>query len=479
MTDSDPDCRSAVDVARAIRAGRLGAAEVMAATLERVRVLDPAVGAYATVCDDAALAEAAACDRERSAGRLRGPLHGVPVAVKDVVDVAGVSTGCGSRVREGHAATADAPVVQRLRAAGAIVVGKSHTHEFAYGPICPATRNAWDPERIAGGSSGGSAVAVALGMAAAAVGTDTGGSIRIPAAYNGLVGLKATYGRVPKSGVAALAWSLDHVGPITRTVADAALMLRVMAGRDRSDPTSARERVDDYGSRLDAGVRGMRLGVPVNYFLDVEAEVLAAFHASVAELVALGAERVEVRIPDVELSPVAYAGIRLPEASAFHQAELRSVADRYGDHVRHLLELGEVSLATHYLNAQRARSRIKEGARRTFEEHGLDALLVPAVACTAPRAGEDTITVDGGGRRPMVPAVIGDCAPFNLTGQPILTVPCGFSAEGLPIGLGIAGRPFGEAAVLRIGAAYEAATRWNRRSAPPWPAAHPSGPYRP
>jgi aspartyl-tRNA(Asn)/glutamyl-tRNA(Gln) amidotransferase subunit A len=455
---------SIVQAAEAIAARELSPVELVAAVLDRAEQLDPEIGAFVTQVGDDARLEARRLAEEAAAGRLRGPLHGIPFGIKDLIDTAGIRTTSSSRVRADHVPETDAPLVSRLKAAGAIVVGKTNTHEFAYGPVTAPTRNAWDLDRIPGGSSGGSGAAVAAGMCTAAIGTDTGGSIRIPAAFNGIVGLKPTYGRVPKSGITTLSWTLDHAGPMTRTVADAAIVLNVIAGRDRSDPTSAREPVDDYTSQLAAGVSGLRLGVPRNYFREViEPEVLELVDAAGSHLETLGAELVEVTIADVELSVPAELGILLPDASAYHQRDLRQSADLYGIDVRTFLELGELYLATHYVNAQRVRTLVKEGMRRCFEEARLDALLVPPVPMLPPRIGHETIIYPDAGEQSVIGTLFRTCSPFNLSGQPILTVPCGFSSEGLPVGLGIAGRPFDEVTVLRIANAYERSTDWHTR----------------
>jgi aspartyl-tRNA(Asn)/glutamyl-tRNA(Gln) amidotransferase subunit A len=459
---------SASDGATAIRTGAISPRELIEAVLARIEALDTATGAFVTVTAESALADADRLGVEARSGGLRGPLHGVPVAVKDIVDISGLATTCSSRVRAGHRAAADATIVERLRAAGAVIVGKTHTHEFAYGGICPATRNAWDQDRIAGGSSGGSAVALAQGMAALAVGTDTGGSIRIPSAYNGVVGLKPTYGRVPKAGVVPLNWSLDHVGPMARSVEDAAMMLGAMAGRDRRDVTSAREPVDDYLADLCRGTRGLRLGVPSNYFFDaVEPDVRERFEEAVQRLTERGTVRVDVRVPDIELAPGVFLGVLLSEASAFHQGLLRAMGDHYGDDVRGWLELGETQLGTHYVNAQRARARIKHGFRGCFEDHRLDALLIPTVPMVAPRVGAESLLFPGGVEQPIMASLLNASGPFNLSGQPVLSVPCGMSSQGLPVGLAIAGRPFDERTVLRIGAEYERAAPWAHDRPPP------------
>lgn len=459
----DLTCLTIADAASSVAAGELAPTALVEAHLARIEQLDSELRAFVTVAEAEARSEARRLDEEAAVGRLRGPLHGVPFGIKDLVDTAGIETTSSSRVRAGWVPATDAPIVARLKAAGAIVLGKTNTHEFAYGPITPPTRNAWDTSRIPGGSSGGSGVAVAARMCTAAIGTDTGGSIRIPAAFNGIVGLKPTYGRVPKSGVTPLSWSLDHVGPMTKTVRDAAAVLNVIAGRDRSDPTSAREPVNDYTLSLDDGVSGLRLGLPRNYFREViETDVLRLVDAAASQLGAVGAELVEVTVPEIDLSVPAEMGILLPEASSYHQRDLRHVPELYGLDVRSFLELGEFYLATHYVNAQRARTLVKDGMRRCFEDARLDALLVPTAPMFPPFVDQETLTFPDVGEQSVIGALFRACSPFNLSGQPVLTVPCGFGRDGLPVGLGIVGAPFKETTVLRIGNTYEQLTEWRK-----------------
>jgi aspartyl-tRNA(Asn)/glutamyl-tRNA(Gln) amidotransferase subunit A len=457
---------SITEAGRLIAERKLAPSELIEESLSQIAREEPRLEAFVTVCAEEARRDAAELTREASDGHIRGPLHGIPIGIKDLIDTAGTRTTSSSRVRADRIPDVNATVVTRLKAAGAVIIGKTNTHEFAYGPISAPTKNAWDQTRIAGGSSGGSAVAVAALMCAGAIGSDTGGSIRIPAAFNGVVGLKPTYGRVPKSGVTALSWSLDHVGPIARTVTDAALLLAAIAGRDRSDPTSAREPVGDYSAELESGVAGLRLGVPLNYFTEsVESAVLDLVDTAASRLKSLGSRLVNVSIPELDKSAVVELGILLPEASSYHQADLRSLAELYGDDVRLLLELGHFYLATHYLNAQRARTLVKDGIRRCFEDNNLDALLVPATPMFPPRIGQETVKFPNA-EEPVMSTLLRSCSPFNLSGQPVLTVPCGFSAEGVPAGLGIAGRPFAESTVLRIGRAYERTTDWASQRPP-------------
>ncbi|GHG54544.1 amidase [Streptomyces griseocarneus] len=434
------------DASAAIAAGELSPVELTASVLARAGTVDGHLNAYVTVAEDAALLAATQAEREISAGRYRGPLHGIPVALKDLIDVAGLPTTASSRVRAHHMAAADAAVTARLRDAGAVVLGKTHTHEFAYGLTTPQTRNAWAPDRVAGGSSGGSAVAVASGSATFALGTDTGGSIRVPAALNGVVGLKPTYDLLPRHGVVPLSWSLDHVGPLTRTVRDAEPVLAALAGP--RPPSGARKPT--------AGPAGMRIGVPRTYYFDhVTPEVEAAVRTALTHLRELGAVLVDVDIPMTEYVQAVQWGLMVPEATAQHEPTLRSSSHLYGPDVRVLLEAGKHVPAGDYLRAQRARTLMRASWRRLFDE--VDAIAAPTVPTTATRAGQDTIEWPGGITETVSDAYVRLSAPANITGMPSLSLPVGLDAAGLPIGMQLIGPPLAETTLLRIGRAYEEA----------------------
>jgi aspartyl-tRNA(Asn)/glutamyl-tRNA(Gln) amidotransferase subunit A len=456
---------SITEAAERIRTRQLSPVELVQAVLDRIDAVDDRVQAYVTVLGDAALAQAREVEQAIQSGDHRGPLQGIPIAVKDLYDTAGVRTTSSSKVRAEHVPTRDAAAVERVRAAGAVVVGKTVTHEFAYGVVSSPTRNPWNLDHIPGGSSGGSAAALAAAECLGALGSDTGGSIRIPSSATGVSGLKPTYGRVSKYGVMPLSWSLDHAGPMARSVADLAIMLGYLAGRDPRDPSSAREPVGDYRSQLDAGLQGLRVGLPTNYFFDgCDAEVATAVRAAATMLADEGAEVREVTIPDIDLALVAEFAIVVPEASAIHQKALRRQAADYGEDIRPLLEAGEFYLATHYLKAQRVRALVKDGLRRAFD--GLDALLTPTLPHAAARHDQAGFPGENGVEEPVINAYVRTCCPFNLSGQPALSVPCGFTQAGLPIGLQVVGRPFDEATVLRIGHAYQSMTDWHTRTPP-------------
>ncbi|MGY1438645.1 amidase [Streptomyces reniochalinae] len=448
--------------AEAIRTRRLSPVELTEAVLDRLDRTEPLVGAYATVTAERALGIAHEAEREIAAGRLRGPLHGVPMGVKDLIDVAGVPTEAGSRVRTGHRAESDSAVAARLAAAGAVLVGKTHTHEFAYGLTTPQTRNAWNRGRVAGGSSGGSAVAVAAGSATFALGTDTGGSIRVPAALNGVVGLKPTYGLVPRTGVTSLSWSLDHVGPVTRTVEDAGLVLAALTGPDAGDPASLPALPDPgtnpqhpTGRSNPPDLTGLRVGVARDYYFDrVDGQVEAAVRRALAHLEALGARLVEVDTPMARYVQAAQWGLMVPEATAYHERTLRAAPDLYGADVRVLLEAGALMGAGDYLRAQRARTLMRQAWEQLLEE--VDLVAAPTVPTTATPVDEEAVTWPDGTTEAVSDAYVRLCAPANLTGMPALTLPVGHAADGLPVGMQLIGRPLGEPLLLRTGHAYEA-----------------------
>ncbi|WP_053164222.1 Asp-tRNA(Asn)/Glu-tRNA(Gln) amidotransferase GatCAB subunit A [Streptomyces noursei] len=447
---------SATAAADALRAGQLSPVELVDSVLDRIGQVEPHLRAYVTVTADRARQEARAAARETADGQFRGPLHGIPMALKDLIDVAGTATTASSRVRADHRAEADSTVAARLGAAGAVLVGKTHTHEFAYGLLTPQTHNAWDRQRIAGGSSGGSAVAVAAGAASFALGTDTGGSIRVPAALNGVVGLKPTYGLVPRHGITSLSWSLDHVGPLTRTVEDAALVLSALAGHDPRDPASLITGPTDHRPPRSGDLTGLRVGVPRNYYFDrIAPDVEAAVRRAIDQLEELGARLVEVEIPMTRYLQATHWGLMVPEATAYHERTLRTVPDRYGDDVRILLEAGELMPAGDYIRAQRARTVMRQAWSQLFDE--VDVIAAPTVPTVAVPAGQETLTWPDGTTEGVADAYVRLSAPANVTGLPALTVPVGHDGAGLPIGMQLMGRPLGESVLLRAGHAYEQA----------------------
>ncbi|MEU5142191.1 amidase [Streptomyces sp. NPDC021139] len=440
--------------ADAVRTRRLSPVELVDSVLERVEQAEPHLQAYATVTAEHTRRAARAAEDDLAAGRHRGPLHGIPMGLKDLIDVAGIATSASSRVRAGHRAEASSTVAARLEAGGAVLVGKTHTHEFAYGLTTPQTSNAWDTGRVAGGSSGGSAVAVAAGTATFALGTDTGGSIRVPAALNGVVGLKPTYGLVPRHGVTSLSWSLDHVGPITRTVEDAALVLDTLAGHDPRDPASLTAPAARYGPVAGTDLRGLRVGVPRNYYFDhVDPEVESAVRDAIDRLEELGARLVEVEIPMTRYIQATQWGLMVPEATAYHERTLRTVPELYQADVRILLEAGELMPAGDYLRAQRARTLMRREWAAMLRD--VDLIAAPSVPATAVEAGQETITWADGTVEGVSDAYVRLSSPANITGVPSLSLPVGHDTAGLPIGMQLLGRPLGERVLLRAGHAYE------------------------
>ena len=451
------------EVAERLRRKEVSPVEVTQACLDRIQAVEDKLTAFVLLTADPAMAAARQAEREIAAGQWKGELHGVPVALKDLYDIKGLPTTSSSKVRANYVAPDNSACTVRLQQAGAVIVGKTHTHEFAYGISTPTTRNPWNIEHMPGGSSGGSAAVVAARGCYMGMGSDTGGSIRIPASVCGTVGLKPTYGRVSRYGVTSLSWSLDHVGPLTRTVADAAVCLNALAGHDPRDPGSADEPVMDYTAALGKGVKGLRLGVPNNYYFDhVDPELEALVRAAIDRLGAEGVEVREIEIPLADQIMAVEFGLCLPEASAYHMEMLRDRPDDYQEDVRLFLEAGEMVPATRYIQALRVRQVMKAAWRRLFDQ--VDAVIAPAVPSPATKVGQKTVTWSDGTEEPITPLFVRLSAPANVTGLPAMAVPCGFTQAGLPVGFQAIGRPFDEATVIRIGDAYQRMTDWHTRA---------------
>jgi aspartyl-tRNA(Asn)/glutamyl-tRNA(Gln) amidotransferase subunit A len=447
----------------------LSPVELLQAVIDRTAALEPRVHAYITTMFDSAMAEARAAEREIAAGRRRGPLHGIPIALKDNYWTRGVRTTAGSKVLADFVPAEDGTVVAKLRAAGASITGKTNMHEWAIGgtttnPHYGATHNPWALDRIPGGSSGGSAAAVAAGMCYAALGTDTIASIRHPACCCGVVGLKGTFGRVSVYGTVPLSWSLDHAGPIARTVEDAALVMNAIAGYDAKDVGSANVDTPDFTAGLTGDLKGVRIGVPRAYFFElIDPEVHQAVDKAIDVLRELGASLHDVEFPSAPQALVLFPFLSRPEAASFHAEFLRTRGDDYGD-VRWNVELGEMILATDYLRAQRLRTAMRQELNGLFDR--VDALVTPTTRAVAYPIGQPFAEIAG---QPIDPfnLSVGLTAPFTLTGSPALSVPCGFNAAGLPMGLQIVGRAWDESMVLRVGVAYERATPWHHQHPDP------------
>jgi aspartyl-tRNA(Asn)/glutamyl-tRNA(Gln) amidotransferase subunit A len=453
------------EAAERLRTKDLSPVELTNAYLARIERLNPSINAYITVTADRAREDAQRAEDEIAAGNYRGPLHGVPIALKDLYATQGIRTTAGSKILADWLPDADSTAARKLREAGGVLLGKTNTHEFAWGtttnnPHYGATHNPWDLDRIPGGSSGGSGAAIAASMAAGTLGTDTGGSIRIPAALCGCVGIKPTFGRVSKAGVIPMSWQLDHPGPITQTVEDAAIMLGAIAGYDPDDFATVPVPVPDYRERLRDGIRGLRVGVPRSFFFGLlDDELRAAVEAALETLSKLGAE-----VRDVEpgltrgLTSEAWTLV-VAESQEYHRQAFSTRPQDFGADLHGTLSMplpDAVGLARSY----RASYEVKELFRRALED--VDVLVTPTTMRSASIIGEESVMV-GDVELTTGGAFASLTMPFNIAGLPALALPCGFDSGGLPLSLQIAGRPFDESTVLRAGYAYEQATEWHTR----------------
>ena len=448
---------------------QLSPVEIIDAHLRRIEATDGELNSFITLLAEESKGAAQAAEREIASRGHRGPLHGLPIGLKDLYYTKGIRTTIGSKIMGEFVPDFDAAVTERFRAAGAIVIGKLQMHEFALGatsenPHYGPAHNPWNTGRMTGGSSGGSGSAVAAGQCMGALGSDTGGSVRIPASLCGIVGLKPTFGRVSRYGVYPLSWSFDTVGPMTRTVRDAGLVLNAIAGHDSRDPSSARRPEEDFVEGIDEGVDGLRVGIPREYFFDrVDPEVAGSVRDAAAVLEGLGASVDEVSIPALEHTIPISTPISQAEAAQVHEEHLRERADDIDVNVRNRLLQGALMSATDYIKAHRARAVYNAQMAEAFERS--DFLIAPTCPMGAPRLGESTIRM-GGVAESTLALLSRLTRPFNICGSPTVSVPCGFTADGTPIGVQIAGRPFEDAAVLRVAHAYEQATEWHKRRPP-------------
>lgn len=449
-----------LDLAGQLRTRKLSPVELTKDYLGRIEKLNPTLNAFIAVTADAALQQAREAEAEIQRGQWRGPLHGIPIALKDLIDMAGVRTTAASAQFKDRVASEDADLVRRLRVAGAVLLGKNNLHECAYGGSSligyfGEPHNPWDAARITGGSSGGSAAAVAAGLCVAAIGTDTAGSVREPPALCGVVGLKPTYGRVSVRGVIPLSVSLDHVGPITRLVADAAVLLQAIAGYDAQDVYCVDAPVDDYVSRIQAEPRAMRIGIPRSFFYeDIDPEVAAAVEEALGVLHAMVSESREIKL-DVPTDRT----LQLAESYAYHREFVARSPELYQPETLRRIRNGENVTAEEAENARREMHRLRSEIKQIFEN--VDLLVTPATPIPAPEIAELKANPDA--LRPRELVLLRNTRPFNVWGLPAISVPCGFTKAGLPIGLQIAGRHWAEAAVLQLAHAYEQATDWHRR----------------
>jgi aspartyl-tRNA(Asn)/glutamyl-tRNA(Gln) amidotransferase subunit A len=455
---------SIAEMGRMLRAGTVSAEALARDALARIAARDGALHAFVLVAEERALADARHADDELKSGRDRGPFHGIPYALKDIYDTAGIRTTCHSKLRLDNVPKEDGVAAARLREAGGVLLGKLATHEFAIGgpsfdlPFPPA-RNPWNPEHVTGGSSSGSATAIGASMVRMAMGSDTGGSIRGPAAWCGTVGIKPTYGRVSRRGVFPLSWTLDHIGPLTRSVDDAAITLQVLAGHDPRDAGSADVPVPDYRAELDKGVAGLRIGIPRAFFATATAttqEVTAGIDRVAGLLRAAGATVEDVELPDYALFSAVGRVIMMAEAFAIHEADMQTRLLDYGEVTAGRFVLGATITAADLIHAQRGRRELTDAVNAALSRY--DALLTLSALDTAPRFDQPSDALSSASPIQTI--------PFNVTGHPAMSVPTGLGANGLPIGVQIAGRPFDEAMVFRIGRAVEKLSGWENVSLP-------------
>jgi aspartyl-tRNA(Asn)/glutamyl-tRNA(Gln) amidotransferase subunit A len=447
------------DAVTALRSRSVGALELTDAALARIAAREPQLNAFITITAEDARERARAAD-------ARGLLAGAPIALKDLFDVSGVPTTAGSKLLATNVPRADGEVARRLFDAGAVNLGKTNLHEWAFGvttdnPHFGPTRNPWAPDRIPGGSSGGNAAALVAGMCFGAIGSDTGGSIRIPAALCGIVGLKPTYGRISLRGAIPLAWSLDHPGPMTRTVRDAALLLQIVAGYDPGDPVSADVPVDDYRAEIESGARGLRVGVVRGRFFErlnanerPASDVATAVRAAIDVLEREGARVEDIELPRADELRNAQVVIIGTEAAAYHRTRIATDRAGYGKDVAQRIDLGATRTGAEYALSRRTRDELRRAYADALAPW--DAIVLPTTPLTAPlRDGQDAVAAAA--------TLTAYTSPFNLVGLPAISLPCGFDANGLPIGLQLVAGPWAEARLLRVARAYERATSWHER----------------
>ncbi len=461
----------------AIRDGKLSPRALTEACSRQIERLNPTLNAFITICDNVIASEAKQSTFQQGVAappstRLATPapasgagatLENIPIAIKDLFETKGIRTTAGSLFFKDYTPNEDAVVIQKVKAAGAVVMGKTNTHEIALGvttvnPHFGTCHNPWDTARITGGSSGGSAVAVATGMSIVALGTDTGGSIRIPASLCGVVGLKPTFGRVSTRGVFPLSWNLDHVGPLARSVRDAAIVLQVIAGYDVDDPTSANIPVDDYLSTVEDGIKGWRVAHAIgSYFDEAEPEVLGAIQDAMKVFERLGAKIEKVDMSFLREAALANSLMTQADGAAYHRERLEEYPNGFGADVRQRLETGRNFTSTEYILARRTQTEMKRRLEKFFDQY--DVLLLPSIPITAP-------LIEGNDAVEQARRLTRFTAPFNLTGLPAITIPCGFDKDGLPIGLQIVSRAWNESSVLRAARSYERETGWGARRPP-------------
>lgn len=442
---------------------KISSQELTEAVLDRAEKYNDTINAYIDITRNKALKMAKKADKDIAAGGYKGMYHGIPIGIKDNVYLKNETTTMGSKIHEDFIPDYDATIVERLKNTGAVFTGKLNMHEYAHGPTnnnphFGACKNPWDLERIPGSSSGGSGAATIASMASASIGTDTGGSIRIPAASCGIVGLKPTYGRVSKHGVFPLAWSLDHVGPMTKTVKDAAGMLEIIAGYDKHDSSSLKVPVENYTTTIDKGVRDLVIGINEDYFFEkVDQDIEALIKGEIKKLESQGAKIEVVSIPALEYAEYSLMTTMITEPAAVHHQNLVEQPENFAADVRTLLQLGQLMPAVDYLQAQQYRYMVKEDFQKVFQK--VDVLITPTTPFTAPFIGDEYGEVNGK-KVDLNDEVVRFTGPGNITGLPSLSIPCGLK-DGVPVGMQIMGNAFNESMVLRVGRAIEKNVNFN------------------
>ena len=456
-------------MAQLVESGQLSPVELAKAHLDRIEATDTSLNSFITLLADRALEQASVAEEEITGGAYRGPLHGIPIGLKDLYYTRDIRTTVGSRILRDFVPDYDAGVVERFDGAGAVLLGKLQMHEFALGatsvnPHDGPAHNPWDVSRITGGSSGGSGSAVASGQCMAALGSDTGGSIRIPAGLCGIVGMKPTFGSISRYGVHPLSWSLDTVGPMTRSAHDAAIVMNALVGHDSRDPSSAGVSEQDFTLGIADGIAGLKIGIPEDFFYDViDSEVSAAICQAAGVLAELGAVVESCSIPALNHCLGISSAILVTEAAETLFPHIRDCPDDIGSDVRARLYLGAMTPAVDYIKAQRARAAYNDQIAEAMQTY--DLLMAPSAAIGAPRIDQEFVEV--GGRQENALSLMSRLTrAFNLTGQPTVSVPCGFTSDGMPIGMQLAGRMWEDAVVLRAAHTYESATEWHTRRPP-------------
>jgi aspartyl-tRNA(Asn)/glutamyl-tRNA(Gln) amidotransferase subunit A len=459
---------SSIDtLSRLIASKEISPVELLEAYLDRITSLDPTLGAYVTVLSEESRRDAKRAEAEIVKGQYLGPLHGVPISLKDLYHMKGVRSTAGSLVLADFVPGYDGAVAARLKQAGAIILGKTNLYEFALGPNTPyhfgITRNPWGLDEFTGASSSGSGVAVAAGLCAASMGTDSGGSVRIPASFCGVAGFKPTYGRISRYGILPLAWSLDTAGPLTRTVVDAAIIMNAVAGHDTNDPTSLQLPATDFRAALGQELKRIRVGVPTNFFFEhLDSEVETAVRSALSTLEGMGATSRETSVSGMEHTQGITSVIILSEAASVHEQWLRRHPEKYREDAKSRLQAGSTLLATDYLKAQRMRAALIIEFGRVMED--LDVLITPTAPIASLKMNREIGRLDGPDAARSANNRL--TRPFNLLGWPAISIPCGFSSEGMPIGLQVVGKPFEDELVLRVAHAYEQSTDWHKRRPP-------------